>query len=179
MLFRSVRKYFNLPYDEGGRIAATGRVSQELLESLKNDPFFAGAIPKTTGPELFSLEYIEQAQKESQTTGLSLADVVATLARFSAETIAETILKACQSGEYYQIYMSGGGMHNPVLVQHLRELLPHFSFHSTKELGISGDAKEAVLFAILANETLVGGNTGFGSRQGVPTVAMGKISFPN
>ena len=172
------RKYFNLPYDDGGRIAASGKVSQELLESLKENPFFAGPIPKTTGPELFSLEYVQQAQNDSLTTQLASADVMATLARFSAETIAEAILKACESVEKYVIYMSGGGMHNPVLTQHLRHLLPHFSFHSTNELGILGDAKEAVLFAILANETLVGGGTSFGSRQGVPTVAMGKISFP-
>jgi anhydro-N-acetylmuramic acid kinase len=46
-------------------------------------------------------------------------------------------------------------------------------------LGIDGDAKEAVLFATLANEAIAGGQTNFGLRQGVPSVSMGKISFPS
>jgi len=46
------------------------------------------------------------------------------------------------------------------------------------ELGVSGDAKEAVLFAILANETVAGGKVKFGSDSKVPCVSMGKISFP-
>ena len=51
-------------------------------------------------------------------------------------------------------------------------------FKKTDDLGINGDAKEAVLFAILANECVAGGVTNFGSREGVPSVSMGKISFP-
>ena len=60
----------------------------------------------------------------------------------------------------------------------LKQCLPNVFFYKTDELGISGDAKEAVLFAILANECLAGGKTNFGERQGVPSVNMGKISFP-
>ena len=74
--------------------------------------------------------------------------------------------------------MSGGGMHNPLLVKYLKELLPDISFEKTDVLGINGDAKEAILFAILANECVAGGQTDFGSREGVPSVSMGKISFP-
>ena len=74
--------------------------------------------------------------------------------------------------------MSGGGMHNPLLVSWLKELLP-CNFLKTNDLGISGDAKEAVLFAILANETVSGGGSDFGSRRGIPSVSMGKISFPS
>jgi len=107
---------------------------------------------------------------------------LATLTRFSAETIAEaiqsTIAKSVDSAEKFTIYMSGGGAHNPLLVDGLKDLLPcHFS--KTDDLGISGDAKEAILFAILANETVCGGNSNFGVRKGIPSVSMGKISFPN
>ena len=69
-------------------------------------------------------------------------------------------------------------MHNPLIISALRELMPDYPMAVTDSLGISGDAKEAVLFAILANETLCGGLTDFGSREGVPSVSMGKISFP-
>ncbi|MFN4145413.1 MAG: anhydro-N-acetylmuramic acid kinase [Runella sp.] len=173
------RMFFNVPFDQNGQIAGRGKVHHELLKYLKKDPFFEAPFPKTTGPELFSLEYVRLAQQRSGTTSLSPEDLMATLARFSAETIAEAILKVCKSDETYHLYLSGGGMHNPVLVNHLRELLLDFPMATTDSLGIAGDAKEAVLFAILANETLCGQPTYFGQRQGVPSVCMGKISFPN
>jgi len=173
----AARQFFGHAYDESGRLAAGGIVNLLLLKSLKEDAFFKGPVPKTTGPELFNLAYLQRAQQRSNTAAISPHDLVATLTRFSAETIAEAILRACRAGVLYHVYLSGGGAHNPVLVGHLRALLPHFNFRTTDELGISGDAKEAVLFAILANEALVGGQTSFGNRQGVPTVSMGKISF--
>ncbi len=173
------RLHYNLPYDDAGRIATSGRVNNALLEELKNDPFFDAPFPKTTGPELFGLPYVQQAQARSQTTDLPAADLMATITKFSADTIVEALQKTLIDGQDYRVFMSGGGMHNPVLVGYLRQALPQFEFATTNELGIAGDAKEAVLFAILANEALAGGGTNFGSRRGVPSVSMGKISFPN
>ena len=174
------RQYFNRPFDTGGRIAAQGTVNRDLLQMLKNDSFFTAPLPKTTGPELFNVAYVEQARQRSHTTSkLTPEDLIATLTRFSAETIAEAIQKVTKPDTHYTVYQSGGGMHNPVLTETLRELLPHYRFANTDELGIPGDAKEAVLFAVLANEAVAGGRTSFGNRQGVPTVSMGKISFPN
>jgi anhydro-N-acetylmuramic acid kinase len=77
-----------------------------------------------------------------------------------------------------RVLLSGGGAHNPVLTGHLRQLLPTCTLGLTDDLGISSDAKEAILFAVLANETVAGNPTDFGNRPGVPTVSMGKISFP-
>ncbi|MFN8347880.1 MAG: anhydro-N-acetylmuramic acid kinase [Spirosomataceae bacterium] len=172
------RKFFNLPYDEGGKIAASGKVHQELLVCLKKDAFFNEPFPKTTGPELFSLEYVRLAQQRSGTTSLSPEDLMATLTRFSAETIAEAILKVCKKEESYHLYLSGGGMHNPAIISALHQLLPNYPMAVTDSLGVAGDAKEAALFAILANETLCGDLTDFGNREGVPSISMGKISFP-
>jgi anhydro-N-acetylmuramic acid kinase len=103
---------------------------------------------------------------------------MATLVQFSAETITKAISHLTQQNEPYTVYMSGGGLYNPVLTGAIQALLPQMSFQRTNELGIDGDAKEAVLFAVLANECVVGGTTSFGDRQGVPTVSMGKVSFP-
>ena len=75
--------------------------------------------------------------------------------------------------------MSGGGMHNPLIVKYLQTKMPNTKFLKTDDIGIDGDAKEAVLFATLANEALCGGETDFGTRKGVPSVSMGKVSFPN
>lgn len=172
-----VKKHFDLPYDADAKLAKQGDVNSELLTTLKTDNFFKKPFPKTTGPELFSSVFLENAQLRSKTTEISHFDVLATLCRFTAETISEAILSFTKSTENYAIYGSGGGVHNPLIMQFISELLPSFSLKTTDDLGISGDAKEAVLFATLANEALAGGKTNFGSRKGVPSVSMGKISF--
>ena len=177
------RHYFpEKSYDKDAEIARKGNVIQVLLQVLKADDFFTAPFPKTTGPELFSIKYVRNAQKASNTENISVNDLLATLTRFSAETIAEainfTISKTNYQVQEFDIYLSGGGMHNPLLVENLKELL-NCNFLKTNDLGISGDAKEAVLFAILANETVAGGESDFGSRKGIPSVSMGKISFPS
>ncbi len=171
-----------LAFDKDAAIARQGTVNMALLSTLKADPFFALKFPKTTGPELFSLDYVSAAQRASNTLDISVPDLLATLTRFSAITISEAIIAATEKSadplSTYRIYMSGGGMHNPLLVAWLKDYLP-CTFARTDDLGISGDAKEAVLFAILANETVAGGKSDFGTRKGIPSVAMGKISFPS
>jgi anhydro-N-acetylmuramic acid kinase len=178
-----VRQFFpEKAYDKDAEISKKGTVNKLLLTALKADEFFSKPFPKTTGPELFSKQYVQKAQVTSKTQHISIHDLLATLTRFSAETIAEAINFAISNTKYsikdFTIYMSGGGMHNPLLVHWLKELLP-CNFSQTNDLGISGDAKEAVLFAILANETVAGGTSDFGTRKGIPSVSMGKISFPS
>ncbi|WP_309608610.1 anhydro-N-acetylmuramic acid kinase [Flavobacterium sp.] len=175
------RLYFpEKSFDNNAEIAKKGTVNQQFLKALKSNDFFKKPFPKTTGPELFGIDYVKKAQISSETENISVNDLLATLTRFSAETIAEAIQNAIGNArdENFTIYMSGGGVHNPLLVNWLRELLP-FDFQKTDDLGISGDAKEAVLFAILANETICGGKSDFGTRKGIPSVCMGKISFPS
>ncbi len=172
----------NLAFDKDAHIASRGSVSQSLLAALKADSFFKQDFPKTTGPELFSLDYLRAAQQQSQSESLAVQDVLATLTRFSAETIAQAISECASKTNLavteFTIYMSGGGAHNPLLVNWLKQLLP-CKFLRTDDLGIAGDAKEAVLFAILANETVAGGRSDFGTRRGIPSVSMGKVSFPS
>jgi anhydro-N-acetylmuramic acid kinase len=199
------RFYPEKAYDKDAEIARQGKVLPDLLASLKSDDFFTKPFPKTTGPELFSVEYVENALKNSakrdpsvsklfsalksktkRPSDQQIADLLATLTRFSAETIAEALRSVFVAKKFsateisaFKIYMSGGGMHNPLLVNWLKELLPEIEFRKTNDLGINGDAKEAVLFAILANECVAGNPVDFGNREGVPSVSMGKISFPN
>ena len=167
-------------YDKDAEIAKSGSINLELLKTLKNNNFFKKPFPKTTGPELFNKEYVFEAQKKSNTLALNPRDLLATLTKFSADTIADGILFAAKNAAIdildFKIYMSGGGAHNPLLTAFLKDLLP-CEFYKTDELGIDGDAKEAVLFAILANEAVVGGTSDFGLHKGIPSVSMGKISF--
>lgn len=174
-----VQTHFGVPFDENAQLAKQGNCNQNLLNALKKHSFFKQSFPKTTGPELFNLMYLENAQNESQTNNLTAYDVLATMCHFTAETIAEAVLSLTDSSKKYVLYGSGGGMHNPLIMNLLQEKLRSFELKKIAEIGISGDAKEAVLFATLANEALVGGTTHFGTREGVPSISMGKISFPN
>lgn len=169
-------------YDKDAEIAQSGIVNQDLLTELKNDAFFQKSFPKTIGQELFNFEFVQKALSKANLTAISAQDLLATLTRLSAETIAEAIVFAVKNTgtpiEDFKIYMSGGGANNPLLVKWLKELLP-CSFFKSDDLGILSDAKEAVLFAVLANETVAGGDYNFGSKKGIPSVTMGKISFPD
>lgn len=164
-------------YDRNAALARLGNVHQGLLHELQSHAFFKKSFPKTTGPELFNLAYVAKAQQRSGTTDLSAADLLATLTRFSAVTIANGIKQLKIKGDF-SVLVSGGGAHNPLLVQWIRELLPQALLQPMEVAGLPGDAKEAVLFAVLANETLAGGATRFGKRAHIPSVSMGKISFP-
>jgi anhydro-N-acetylmuramic acid kinase len=105
---------------------------------------------------------------------------LATLNRFSADMIVEGIKKSTGDKTNIKLFSSGGGMHNPLLMENIKCQLPGFSFLTTHDLHINPDAKEAVLFATLANECVCGGGVQYGSgRNGIPSVSMGKISFPN
>jgi len=173
-----VQAYYDKFYDKNAEIALSGKPNDELLAALLRCGFFESDFPKTTGPELFNLAYLEQAQKYSSTENLNTEDVMATLCHFSAEAIANAIKKCFGTNPTAHIFMSGGGMHNPLLVKLLKTNLPNAIFTTTSDLNINPDAKEAVLFAVLANETLCGSPINFGKRQGVPSVCMGKISLP-
>ncbi|MBO9676420.1 MAG: anhydro-N-acetylmuramic acid kinase [Sphingobacteriaceae bacterium] len=173
-----MQKHFNRFYDKDAAVARSGHSNPRLLSALLECDFFNLDFPKTTGPELFNLEYLIEAQEQSSTTNLSREEVMATLCHFSAETIANAIKRCFGDEAKAQVFMSGGGMHNPLLVQLFQTRLPFCKFLTTEDLNIDPDAKEAVLFAVLANESLCGKPIDFGNRQGVPSVCMGKISLP-
>ncbi|MCF2519931.1 anhydro-N-acetylmuramic acid kinase [Dyadobacter sp. CY351] len=171
------KRFYHKPYDENGTIAASGKVNETLLAALKSYPFFKAPFPKTTGPEVFNFDYVESAIQQSKLISVSRQDIIATLTQLSAETISDAIRSVMEEDETYTIYASGGGAHNPVLMSGISHALNRPVLKIDK-LGISGDAKEAVLFAVLANEAVAGQQMHFGEKEGVPGVSMGKISFP-
>lgn len=165
-------------YDRDAQLALSGTVNAQLLAALLDEAFFSAALPKTTGPELFSINYLKVAQERSVTVDLPPQDVMATLCHFTAQAIIGAIRQTIHHMHHPVIYMSGGGMHNPLLVQLLKTGVPEARFATTADLRVNPDAKEAVLFALLANETVAGKPISFGDRRGVPSVCMGKISLP-
>jgi len=161
-------------FDKNAAIALKGKTDEHLLGTLLSHPFFENEVPKTTGPELFNLGYLHEAILKSGCENLSHEDILATLNRFTASGIAIAIKKAnCNTNSV--VYLSGGGAHNPLLIHNLMQLLPKLNFKNLEELGIDPDAKEALLFAVLANETIAGNQDVFGKNS----LSMGKISLPN
>lgn len=169
-----VQKHFpGKQYDEDAKIALRGRVHDVLLSRLLDLPFFKLEFPKTTGPEVFSLSHLEEVITEVAHR-IAPEDVLATLAQFSAIGIVRALEATIPTGISYKVYVSGGGMHNPLLIQQLEAQLGK-KMESTAMLDLNPDAKEAVLFALLANECISGPKINI---EGQPAVAMGKISFP-
>ena len=167
-------------YDQDAGVARKGTVHPALLTALKAHAFFDGPFPKTIGPELFNLDYLQKAMQTAGTGVLSAEDQMASLSQLSADMIVDAINRTVDMKNPFTVYVSGGGMHNPLLMENIREQLKGIPFHSTQALEINPDAKEAVLFALLANETVAGGAVRLGeNRKGIPNVSMGKISFPS
>lgn len=174
-----MRHHYGLPYDADARVASSGKIHPGLLQELQQHPFFQKGFPKTTGPELFNLAYLKEAQNRAGALAISPEDIMRTLNAFSAETIVEALKRSFKDSRNVVVYSSGGGMHNPLLMTSIKNALPDFKFFTTQDVNIHPDAKEAVLFAILANETVAGGSTVIGGgRKDIPAVSMGKISFP-
>lgn len=161
-------------FDAQGERAARGRIDAELLHELHRHPYLALLPPKSTGRELFGREFVLPLL--GRFAG-RLDDLLATLTRFTAEAIARSyreLLPALPD----EIYVSGGGALNPTLMRHLAEALAPVPVLTTAALGIDPKAKEALAFAVLANETLFGhpGNVPAATGAAGPRV-LGKISL--
>ncbi len=163
----------DLNYDMDGATAKKGSVSEAILEVLKSDAFFKLPLPKSTGPEYFNRDFIENALKQVG-TDISAEDQIATLTRLTADTIAD-VVRNVSKGETCELYASGGGCHNPAIMDALRNNLPSVTIHPFEKLGMNPDAKEAIIFAVLANETLRGEGIRFSNDR---NLSLGKVSFP-
>ena len=169
---------FNCSHDQDSMIAMSGNCNHSLLQELLDNRFFEASFPKTTGPEMFNLTYLQKALEATGNQNLPAEDVLCTLNRFSANCIINAIKETIDGTKANVVFSSGGGMHNTLLMQTMKNALPDMIFKTTADLEINPDAKEAVLFALLANETLAGNNTLESNKKEVPNVSMGKISFP-
>jgi len=137
-------------FDVDGAWAARGRVHDRLLSELLDDPYFRRPPPKSTGPEYFNLDWLNRRLASIGET-VSDEDVQATLARLTADTVAEAVARYASDAR--EVYLCGGGAHNPVVARHLSERLPAVRIDNTASLGIDPDWVEAATFAWLAHRT--------------------------
>lgn len=175
-----VQHYFDKSFDKDGKIAGQGTVKDEMLDLLLSDEWFRDTGSKSTGPEYFNMEWINETLREggAEPSSISPQDLVATLTQLSAKTIAESINSHGADHPNATIYASGGGARNPILMGHIQGQLPDLNVRNFSDLGMDPDAKEAVIFAVLANEMLAGDGFPFETGSGNKKVNFGKISFP-
>ncbi len=138
------------PFDRDGALAAGGKVDAALLAALLAEPYFAAAPPKSTGRELFNLAWLERHRIQD----IAPADVQATLAELTAQSVARAIREHCAGAA--EAYFCGGGSHNSDLMRRLRTALAGVRIETTTALGIAPDFVEAVAFAWLAHAALEG-----------------------
>lgn len=164
-------------FDRDGALAARGNVDEGLLEQLMQHEFLTQKPPKSTGREEFGEEFFHQIL--TQTT-LPPIDLVATLTSFTARAILYGIrLFALSAVKIEEVWIGGGGAHNAQLMKKLRRGLTDLKVNSMAELGIDPDAREALSFAVLANETLMGNPGNLPSATGAQRPALlGKIALP-
>ena len=147
-------------YDHAGQFAAQGSVCESLLGEWLGHPFISAHPPKTTGREAFGRQFADQALEGAQTLNLGPADLVATLTAFTAQSIFDYYRRFLfPYHSVNEIYISGGGSHNLTLMQHLKTLFQPIPLLPIDSIGFSSDAKEAIAFAVLANEAVHGNPT--------------------
>ncbi|MFQ5600956.1 MAG: anhydro-N-acetylmuramic acid kinase [Candidatus Krumholzibacteriia bacterium] len=143
--------------DADGACAAGGRVAGDWLETLLGDDFLARPAPKSAGREEFGDAYVRRLLEEGARRGLQAADLLATAVELTARAVAAARRhEPLASRPVDAVYVAGGGRRNRTLMKRLRELLAPATVRGFEVLGLDPDAKEAVDFAVLANETLAG-----------------------
>lgn len=169
-------RLFNLPYDDEGKIAATGKIQKDMLEDLMSHPYICSIPPKTTGREDFGQQFVEKILKKYSKRNSE--DILSTVTMFTAKSIAVNYKKfILDKVKLNKIIISGGGAHNKTLLSYLRNELPFIEVMTQDNIGFSSDAKEAIAFVILANETLHNGFSNVPSATGAKNkVLLGNIT---
>ena len=163
-------------YDADGAFAASGRVHPALLAFLLSDPFLRQKPPKSTGREVYGADFVNALLEQANALGVSARDVAATATRFTAECIRIAVQDFCPVLPDCLV-IGGGGSRNGTLMREIRTLLP-MPVRTNEDLGYDSDAKEAVAFAVLANECVHGVCNNLPSATGAAhPVVMGKISI--
>ncbi|MDP6183296.1 MAG: anhydro-N-acetylmuramic acid kinase [Gammaproteobacteria bacterium] len=140
------------PYDEGGRWAASGQVSQILLKALMADDYIQRAPAKSTGREHFNLSFLTDVLAKLPLPQLAAEDIQATLTEYTAAAIAEGVEQTHVKPD--RALVCGGGAKNETLMRRLRDVLPCSTVQSTDAVGMDADLIEAMAFAWLARQRL-------------------------
>ena len=164
-------------YDCDGEMASKGAPDHDLLQKLLSHPFVDRPPPKTAGREEFGEHFVRETLNDAR---ISDADIIATITAYTAKCIRRNyelfILPKCRLSE---VLICGGGLRNLTLMDFLREEFHPIPVKSVEDAGLMSDGKEAIAFAILANESIHGNPGNIPSATGADrSVVLGKIAMP-
>ena len=176
------KQHIDKEYDAGGAWAQSGQVVEPLLNQLLEHSFFAQSYPKSTGREDFNLDWLQaELQKFDQAstaTRYSVADVQATLTELTAISACDQINGLISNKENSSVYVCGGGALNSYLMTRLQAHLPYCKVETTASLGLEPTWVEAVAFAWLARQTLMGETGNLPAVTGAhKEVVLGQVCF--
>lgn len=145
-------------YDKGGARAGLGKADLGFVEELMSDPYFVKAPPKSTGREVYGADFVDGFAARAKMRGLSAADAIATATAFTAESIVASYRDFIFGvTDISDVVVGGGGALNATLMAMIRARLPEgVSLLTTADLGIPEQAREAIAFAVLGHEALMG-----------------------
>ncbi|NIM06873.1 MAG: anhydro-N-acetylmuramic acid kinase, partial [Armatimonadetes bacterium] len=166
-----------LSCDVNGEVAAQGRVDDALLAWLMKHEFIQRQPPKSAGREEFGAAFAEEFLAKSNEKGLGAEDAIATGTAFTAESVADAYRRfLIPKGRIDEVILGGGGVYNQTLRQFIMERLAGISVLTHEDFGIPGHAKEALAFAILGNEAMLGKSGAMPTVTGAARPALlGKI----
>ena len=166
-------------FDRDGNIALQGTVDEKWLNKLLDHTYFEQDYPKSTGREMFGVQFARELWQEAESLNISLEDRIASVTALTAKTIANEILKHEKSAHIKEVLISGGGRYNQTLFNSLQEYLPNdISLVGIEEYGMNADAKEAIVFALLGYQCFKKRTNNLPTATGATKeVVMGKIAW--
>jgi len=143
-------------FDEDGLRASAGTVSIEVRDQAMRHPFFAAVPPKSAGHREFGPAFAWTLKTAAEARDLSREDVMATAASLTVAAIADAVVRFLPAEGVDEVFVTGGGSRNRAMMALLDAALAGVAVRPIDDLGIPADAKEAVDFAFLAREALLG-----------------------
>jgi len=165
---------FGAAFDDGGKLAAKGRVLEHVLDAQMRHPFFARRGARTAGREEFGREFVRKFLKSCGRADKH--DVLATATALTARSIGEAV-RGLGEG-FSEMIVSGGGTRNRTLMAMIRGELPEMEVKTSDAAGVPSQAKEAIAFAVLAYQTWLGECSNLPAATGAKRAAiLGKVSY--
>lgn len=163
--------------DWNGATASRGMANGELLKRLMRHPFIRQAPPKTTGREAFGQHFVHEVIRSAKRLGIRLQDILATVTAFTAQSVAFNCQRfILPKAELAEVIVGGGGTKNATLMAMLKEALAPITVLPFEAFQLDSKAIEAMAFALLAYETIMGEPNNLPAATGARhSVVMGKI----
>lgn len=178
-----MEQLFSRTFDRGGAVSRRGRVIAPVVKRILKQPYFSAPPPKSCGREEFGAAFVMRFISQCKAAGASGADVIATATALTAESVITGYRRFVQPHlvtAKTEFAVAGGGAKNATLMKMLRTGLEPLGakIRPMEELGVPGQAKEAVAFALLAWLTWNGlpGNVPSATGAARPAI-LGKVTY--